>query len=368
MTETIERVLALQEEAEGLRSEGALPEAAARFREAIALLEAEEGPGSPDVANLLNGLSAVEGERGRYEEGLALASRALSILEPIVHLIEGEDGEVLRLASLARLGTFYRELGRYSEAEPILKRALSLSEATFGEEHAQTADARGNLAVLYKYTANFDEAEALYRRALAVTEGAYTRSGGEERAMALATLYHNFGGLFHAKGEYERGEPYARKAYELRRSALGEEHPVTLADGAALAGILDGLERYEESEGLYLRALAGFEARYGPVHYEIAVNLNNLGMVRRATGRLAEAEEMLRRALAVKERLFSAEHPDVAISAGNLAALLRDLGRLEEAEELARRAVTICEARLSAEHPNALACRELLEEIVAARK
>ena len=37
----------------------------------------------------------------------------------------------------------------------------------------------------------------------------------------VATLYHNLGGLEHARGRYTRGEPWARRAVAVRERALG---------------------------------------------------------------------------------------------------------------------------------------------------
>ena len=44
-----------------------------------------------------------------------------------------------------------------------------------------------------------------------------------------------------------------------------------------------------------------FERRYGPEHYDIAVNLNNLAAVRRAKGDIEQAAQLYTRALALKE-------------------------------------------------------------------
>ena len=173
-----------------------------------------------------------------------------------------------------------------------------------------------SLAVLFKYSGRFDDAAALYERALAAAE----RTGASDES--LATLLHNIAGLEHARGDYARGEPAARRSVELRERALGPDHPAVAADVAALAAIVDGLGRHDEAEALYLRALGTFERVYGPDHYEIAVNLNNLAGVRQAQGRLAEAEELYRRALAIKEALLGGEHPDVALTLNNLALLL----------------------------------------------
>ena len=100
-----------------------------------------------------------------------------------------------------------------------------------------------------------------------------TTSGSKRTA---ATLFHNLGGLEHARGRFAAGEPHARRSVEIRARLRGADHPDTAADVSALAALLDGQGRYDDAEQLYLRALSVFERAYGPEHYELAVNLNNL--------------------------------------------------------------------------------------------
>jgi tetratricopeptide (TPR) repeat protein len=118
--------------------------------------------------------------------------------------------------------------------------------------------------------------------------------------------------------------------------------------------------RFEPGEikALHYRALAIFERAYGPEHYEIAVNLNNLGALKHAQGKSEEAEQLYRRALAIKEKLLGADHPDVAMTLNNLAALVKKQGEYEMAETMYKRALAIFERALGADHPKVVACRE----------
>ena len=61
------------------------------------------------------------------------------------------------------------------------------------------------LGVLHKYQGRYDEAEPAYRRALAIAEAALGPDHPD-----VASLYHNLGGLEHARGNAARGEPWAR--------------------------------------------------------------------------------------------------------------------------------------------------------------
>jgi len=116
-----------------------------------------------------------------------------------------------------------------------------------------------------------------------------------------------------------RAEPLARLAYEIRSRALGEDNELTLADAVAWGGLLDGLGKYEESVPIYRRALAFYESRYGPEHFEVAATLNNLGVARAAQGDRAEGAALLERCVAIKRKLFGDNHPEVQLTEANLA-------------------------------------------------
>ena len=121
------------------------------------------------------------------------------------------------------------------------------------------AAALNALGLMYKDQARYDEARALYGRALSLLE-----SETEPDQDDIATLYHNLGGIEHARGDYAAGEPFARRGLAIRLGLLGAHPHAVAADQVALAAILDGLRQYEESERLYLEALEVFEGEAEP--------------------------------------------------------------------------------------------------------
>ena len=347
---SIEHAIELHEGAMAALEGGRWAEAEAAALESRRIFEREDGPESPDVANICNLLSGIAEAQVQYAAALEYAHHAWDLMQRLGSRCEGPEAESIRLEALARVGTALRCAGRYTEAEAWFLRAIERAESVNRELPA----ALNNLGMLYKYSGNFDAAEPLYRRALTLVE---------ENSEFAASLYHNLGGLAHARGDFAAGEADGRRAWEIRRAILGPDHTDTLADACAYAAILDGLERYEESEPIYRHALSIFEERLGPDHLEIAVNLNNLAAVRRERGDLVEAEAFYKRALAMKEKLFGAVHPDTALTACNYASLLDQLGRVEEARPMARAALTALEAALSESHPRVVAARELWNTI-----
>ena len=73
------------------------------------------------------------------------------------------------MQSLNNLALGYGARGRYAELlEPMLKRALAITEKSLGPEHPEVAPIVHNLATLYQDMERYAEAEPLYKRALAI--------------------------------------------------------------------------------------------------------------------------------------------------------------------------------------------------------
>jgi len=125
---------------------------------------------------------------------------------------------------------------------------------------------------------------------------------------------------------------------------------------AALAAILDGRHRYDESKRCYFDALKIYRREYGASHPEIAVVLNNLGALYHATGGPNIAGSYYRAALRMKRRELGASHPDMGVPMNNLAMLYRQQGRCELAESWFKKALRILDSSLGSSHP---ATREL---------
>jgi tetratricopeptide (TPR) repeat protein len=254
---------------------------------------------------------------------------------------------------LCRRAAALRYQAHYREAEVLLGRALALAEQGRPECDQRIA-VWNELGVLYKSMGRFDEASEVYGRSLTLA-GKQARHADDA---VMATLYHNLGGLEHARERYAAGEPLARRAVAIRERLLGPDHPEVAKDLAALAALLDGQGKRQEAAASLIRALGILERTYGPDDYEVAVSLNNLAALRYAEGDRAEALRLYRRALAIKEERLGPDHPDVATTLNNMAVLQKAQGDRREAAKLYGRALGIFEKSLGAEHPKTIACRD----------
>ena len=95
--------------------------------------------------------------------------RMLSHAQICADLITQWDIELPEASSLlGEAGYFLRVHGQYAEAEPLIERALAISEKRLEPDHPDIAIRLNNLAQLYQAQGRYPEAEPLYQRARAI--------------------------------------------------------------------------------------------------------------------------------------------------------------------------------------------------------
>ena len=264
-----------------------------------------------------------------------LAPLALHVQTAVRH---GDEASIAQPTSglMDRLGRLLQNEARLGEAEPLMRRALAIDEASFGPDHPTVATDLNNLATLLQATNRLGEAEPLMRRALAIDEASF---GPDHPTVAIDL--NNLAQLLQATNRLGEAEPLMRRALAIDEASFGPDHPTVARDLNNLATLLQATNRLGEAEPLMRRALAIDEASFGPDHPKVAIRLNNLAQLLQDTNRLGEAEPLMRRALAVDEASFGPDHPTVARDLNNLATLLWATNRLGEAEPLMRRSLEI---------------------------
>jgi len=103
-------------------------------------------------------------QKGDYADAIKQTNAALKEAEAF-----GEEDP--RFAtSLNNLALVYYAQGRYTETEPLYKRALGIQEKVLGPEHPDVATSLNNLAELYQVQGRYAKAEPLHKRALGIQE------------------------------------------------------------------------------------------------------------------------------------------------------------------------------------------------------
>ena len=177
----------------------------------------------------------------------------------------------------------------------------------------------------------------------------------QERAVAVAEVYHNLALVYYGQGNYENALEYYEKALKISEEKLGADHPNTAATYNNLAVVYDDQGNYEKALKYYEKALKVYEEKLGADHPDTAATYNNLAVVYYEQGNYEKALEYYEKALRIREEKLGADHPDTAATYNNLALVYDDQGNYEKALEYYEKALRIREEKLGADHPDTAA-------------
>ena len=252
-------------------------------------------------------------ELSRYDEAGASIQSAVSILNA-----RRAGGPVARLRHqvFVQAGHVHILRADYPRARRSFSRAQRIAEG-HGLGPVARARALNGLGLTARYTGRFDLAARLYSRALRALGRAGAKTG-----TLVATLFHNLGGLEHARSRFARAERWSRRGLRLRERACGPAAAETAIDVAALAAIVHARGRHEEAARLYRGSLAILRRRLGPHHFEVVFNLSQLAALEQTRGRVAASRRLYGQALPALERILGRDHPVVAQVAANCRTLV----------------------------------------------
>jgi tetratricopeptide (TPR) repeat protein len=163
-------------------------------------------------------------------------------------------------------------------------------------------------------------------------------------------LLNKLGAYLNSRGDDTASQVTQQRAVAVFEAAYGPDDfyvARALSDLATTQKETDPAAAVASGE----RALAIFQALSGPDHPLVAGALGNLGTFQRRAGDLNAARASQERALTIFQALYGPDHPDVAIALGNLGNLERDLGDLDSAGANLQRALDILEAGAGPDHP-----------------
>jgi tetratricopeptide (TPR) repeat protein len=150
----------------------------------------------------------------------------------------------------------------------------------------------------------------------------------------LAYTIENLASLYFALGDLERAEQFAQRAVAAYEAIYGPCH-VRVANALnSLSGVYYSRGHYLDAEPVCVRALTIYNKCYGSEHADVGMCANNLGMVYHAQGKLGLAELLYQRALPIRKKALGNTHPAVTELMDNLASVLEQTNRLNRAEQV----------------------------------
>ena len=176
-------------------------------------------------------------------------------------------------------------------------------------------------------------------------------------------------------GEYRKALGVAKEVLVLKEKTLGIEACELAISLNNLGMIYKALCQYSKAKVLYERALRIDEKYYGPDHFELSADLNNLGAVYYTLGSFDKAIQMFEKALRIDTEFYGHHHPKVAVDLNNIGTACIAKRDILRAKDVFERALQIIEQyyghgnpKTSKIYSNLGGCYYRLEEYSSAKK
>ena len=206
--------------------------------------------------------------------------------------------------------------------------------------------ARGQFLIHHR---DFAGADAMLREGLALVERLH-KPIHRSRAQALRLLGENA----QMQGDGRSALRDAWTALRIARRAYGRDDPERRAYYSTVGFILKEQGQFDRARSFYLGMIAFSVRVLGPMHPDVALGLNNLGMLCFQQGRLEEAEKHLREALAIEQAQasLSGSTSGTAIYRNSLGRILGQQEHWAESLDCHQAALEINERIHGASHPS----------------
>ena len=126
----------------------------------------------------------------------------------------------------------------------------------------------------------------------------------KDRPMIEASVREAIQAVFREVGRSDLALPHAEKAWSIRRSIQGENHPQAIRSLSNYANVVWYVGRLGEAEALYKQALERCQRVLGKDHEDTLATLGSYANVLQDLGRFADAEPLLKEALERSRRVF----------------------------------------------------------------
>ena len=318
---------------------------------------------------------------GDEAAGPADSLRVVSLLDQGVQEAQTLNNDPKVQAELYQnLGSIYQKLGKFGQADSLLRRALEQRKSLFGADSPEVAESLVALGLLRSDQAHLEEAEQLVRQGLEMDKrhlppqhpsvanatlalgkilgqrGSYDeaiqvlgeavrlQSASGTATPDLANSLFTLAETQCSAGHYDLCDPLHRRVLEMHRQLYGPRHPLVADDLASLGAVQMDLGYYSEAERFDRQALEITESYYGKDHPKTAARLTGVGEALQYQKKYDEADASLLQALSIQEHAYGPTHPAVAAALNELGNVASMRDHLDEAEARFRRAADIYRA------------------------
>lgn len=301
---------------------GLIKQAESRFREALALTEQFKGKTCQEYAATQNNLALMLQLQGKFEESETLFRNSLALCEAT-----GSQNKADYLTNLAGL---FQDQGKFDDSEKYYKEALKYGQ----NDRVQEAITLNDLGTLYRDMDRYAEAEQVAKRATDILTAQY----GSNHSFSAAAMA-NLGQIYARQGRYDQALPIMKEALTAKEASVGPDHPMVATSLVGLAEIALQQGQLDSAETLLDRALSIRKDKLGADTPDTAQVLELMGQVKMRRGAKSDAQRILQKALDIRENLLGSDNALTAKTKVLLAEALTAQSSFDQAEKLLKQAI-----------------------------
>jgi tetratricopeptide (TPR) repeat protein/tRNA A-37 threonylcarbamoyl transferase component Bud32 len=273
--------------------------------------------------------------------------------------IPGSDTTALITSQLAAALAYQ---GRYAQADTAARAAATMvASAKTGTSAAAPEVMRTRAYIEANWKENYAGADAMLGSAVR-----YLTSAGD-RGVETSDVLEEMAGNRVRMGDLPVADSLFREAVALRRSVLGDDHPLVARSLENQGDFLYRTGRVDQTIEVLKQVLSIRQRGAGPESAPVGRTWISLGPVYAKARRQREAEGAFENGLRILRKTLGPRHPDLAPALMEYADLRVQQHRLDDATRLAREALAIRKEKLGAANPGTIASQLGLAEILRAK-
>ncbi len=169
------------------------------------------------------------------------------------------------------------------------------------------------------------------------------------------TVLHHLGDFFLREGSLAQAEELLSRAFQLRRTSLGENNPATWQSAHVLAMLLDERGELDRAAALAREAMEHQMRLLGAIHDDTLSTTLLYGLIQaRQPGHASEGLALMEQTLDAARRAWGSESSRVAILESNIAGRYKSADRPDLALPLYEHALAVLRAILGEDDPETL--------------
>ena len=308
------------------------------FKRAIQIIENAYDEGHPDLIGTLQSLATLYRATNKLDDAQALYERTLTICEAAF----GKEDERVATA-LHNLAALHGMRNQYAKSLEYLERALAIREAKLGEGDPSVHTTLTDMGNTCFRLGRHDDAAKHYKRALKLIE---TQQKGKP---AHVDAMNRLAQLYDAQRKWNESLPLYQEGLTILEQNLGVDHAAVGQACFKLASTHAAMEKYDEAERLFKRALSiAQRGAGGKEDAEVGKAAFSIGRMYVQQKRYDDAAPYCKQAIEHIGKTLGPRHPYYALAVLNYAALLEATGYTAEADKL-KQAIQRLQAKMKEE-------------------